>query len=109
MTMKAKWRLEECRQWSDLTADPITKRNMQEITHCSLTEFIRQTLAKRCVSEKDFEVMAALAYFVGAEQGMRVGKPAAKRMIKEARRFASLQLANNAPWLVEVVTEEDGE
>ena len=44
---------------------------------------------------------------IGRERGQRNGQEAGERSILEARKFASLQLANNAPWLGEVETEED--
>lgn len=126
MTMKAKWRLEEARSWSDLTARKETRRQLREITFIEVEEAIRKKLdwyrtlilATKAIGrstepvkdfglENDREAILARAYFVGAERGMRVGKTAAKRMIKEAHEFASLQLANNAPWLGEVEAKED--
>ena len=106
--MKAKWRLEECRSWNDLTASEDTQRNLQQITQIEVQEAVQKK-----VNSKDFdlgndpEATLARAYFVGAERGMRIGRPAAIRMISEAREFARLQLANNAPWLGEVEAEED--
>ena len=124
--MKAKWRLEECRTWQDLTAREQTKKSLSEITYVEVDETIRKKLdqwrilihaAKVCGLstepartfglEDDREAILARAYFVGAERGMRVGKLASKRMINEARKFASLQLDNNAPLLGEVEKEED--
>ena len=106
--MKAKWRLEECRAWKDLAAGKETQRNLQQITQIEVEEAVQKKVNSREFDLKnDREATLARAYFVGAERGMRVGKLAAKRMIKEARKFASLQLVNNAPWLGEVEEEED--
>ena len=44
---------------------------------------------------------------IGRERGQRTGQEAGQRSILEARKFASMQLANNAPWLGEVEAEED--
>ena len=126
--MKAKWRLEECRKWQDLTADEKTRQRLREITCTEVEGVVRgkvdrcRTLVQAAIAcgletnaaaafdlDNDREATLARAYFAGAERGMRVGKIAARRMIMEAREFARLQLANNAPWLVEAVPEEDGE
>ena len=48
-----------------------------------------------------------LADAIGIERGRRIGREAAQRSILEARKFASLQLASNAPWSGEVEAEED--
>ena len=37
----------------------------------------------------------------------RLGREAGQNSIMEARKFASLNLVNNAPWLGEVEAEED--
>ena len=58
--------------------------------------------------ENDREATLARAYFVGAEQGMRVGKLAAERMIKEAHEFARLHLATIAPFLADAEPGDDG-
>ena len=45
----------------------------------------------------------------GFPGGQRLGRERGQNLILEAREFASLQLANNAPWLAEAEPEEDGE
>jgi len=63
----------------------------------------------RLCRDKKHERLLVFATAVGTERGKRIGKQAGQNSIKEAHEFASLQLANLAPWLVETVTEEDGE
>ena len=128
MTMKTKWRLEECRKWQDLTADEKTRQRLHEITCIEVDKVIQgkidrcRTLVHAAIAcgletnaatafdlDNDREATLARAYFAGAERGMRVGKIAAQQMIQEAHEFARLQLANNAPFLVEVETQEDGD
>jgi len=46
---------------------------------------------------------------IGRERGQRTGQEAGQRSILEAQEYSKLQLKHSAPWLVEAVTEEDGE
>ena len=61
------------------------------------------------VRDRKRDLLEVCAAAVGIERGKRIGKQAAQNMIMEARKFASLQLANSAPWLAEAEEEEDGD
>ncbi len=63
-------------------------------------------LLNHCRSKKH-ERLLVFATAVGTERGKRIGQEAGQRSILEAHEFASLQLANNAPWLVEVELIDD--
>ena len=89
MTTRAKWRLEEARSWSDLTARKETRRQLREITFAEVEEAIRKKMdwyrtlihASKAIGlsteptknfglENDPEATLARACFVGAERGI---------------------------------------
>ena len=79
--------------------------NLWVLKECNLPSV--RFLAK--VRDRKRDLLEVCAAAVGIERGKRIGKQAAQNMIMEARKFASLQLANSALWLAGAVTEEDGE
>ena len=79
-----------------------------QLTAARACELDTTELLQLC-RDKKHERLTVFATAVGTERGVRIGKQRGGEIIKEAHEFARLQLANNAPWLGETVTEEDGE
>ena len=61
------------------------------------------------VRNRKRDLLEVCAAAVGIERGQRLGREAGQNSIMEAHEFASLQLANSAPWLVEAEEKEDGD
>ena len=59
--------------------------------------------------EKTHPRLTMTAAAIGRERGQRLGREAGQNSILEARNFAKARTAIIAPWLVEAVTEDDGE
>lgn len=55
----------------------------------------------------DAEHARVLAHFAAGERGARVGAEAARTLVDEARRYARNVLASGAPWLVDVVDDDE--
>ncbi len=82
----------------DKEIEKLSQSLRTQLTAARACELDPTELLRLC-RDKKHKRLLVFATAVGTERGMRVGKPAAKRMIKEARKFAESQTAFFAPWL----------
>ena len=90
----------------EIEIDKISESLRTQLTAAQACELDPTELLRLC-RDKKHERLLVFATAVGTERGKRIGEQAAQNMIKEAREFAELQIANNAPWLGEAEAQED--
>ena len=90
----------------EIEIDKISKSLRTQLTAARVCGLDTQNLLQLC-RNRQHERLLVFATAVGTERGQRLGREAGQNSIMEARKFASLNLVNNAPWLGEVEAEED--
>ena len=92
----------------EIEIDKISDSLRTQLTAARVCGLDTENLLQLC-HNKQHKRLLVFATAVGTERGKRIGRQAGQSSVLEARKFAEVHTATNAPWLAGAVTEEDGE
>ena len=90
----------------EIEIDKISESLRTQLTAARVCGLDTSQLLDHCRTERH-ERLQVFATAVGTERGKRIGRQAGQSSVLEARKFAEVHTAINAPWLGKAEAQED--